>query len=196
MALQERELPRFTAEEYLTIEREALDKSEFVCGQIYAMSGSSPEHDVISVNIVLSLGNQLKGKPCQPFTSNMRMRTVADGLYSYPDVSVVCGDWQFHDNRRDTITNPTVIVEVLSPSTERFDRNRKFDLYKAIESLSDYILVAQDRPRIEHFRRMPDGTWSLNLADGLESGITVESIGCTLLLKDVYERVVFRAGDS
>jgi len=185
--------PHYTPEEYFASEREAEFKSEYLNGEIYAMAGSSPEHSTITVNVSGELRAQLKGKPCRVFSSDMKVRTDADGLFSYPDVSVVCGEPRFHDEHRDVLVNPTLIVEVLSPSTERFDRGRKFAQYQQIESLTDYLLVAQDEPRVEHYVRQEGGRWLLSTATGREDTLHLASIGCTLPLSEVYDKVDFPA---
>lgn len=193
----------YTPEEYLALEREAEFKSEYFHGEIYAMAGSSPEHSTITINISREVSLQLKGKPCQAFSNDMKVRTTPTGLFAYPDLSVVCGEPRFHDSKRDVLVNPTVLFEVLSSSTEAYDRGKKFAQYQEIESLTDYVLIAQDEPRIEHFRRQPDDQWLLTVATGLASKIRLASIECTLSLSEVYDRVKFeekapfdRADDS
>ena len=179
--------------EYLARERAAETKSEYLRGEIYAISGGSPEHSTIIVNVTMAIGSQLKGTPCRAHSSDMKVRSTFAGLYSYPDLSIVCGEQRFHDERRDVIVNPTVIVEVLSPSTEGFDRGKKFAQYQQIESFRDYLLVAQDEPRIDHFSRDADGGWYYRSTVGLDGKVVVPSIGCTLLLSDVYDRIEFPA---
>lgn len=179
----------YTPEEYLDFERRAQFKSEYLDGQIYAMSGGSPEHNSIAVNVASELRAQLKGKPCRVFSSDMKVRTSRAGLYSYPDVTVVCGAMRFHDERRDVLTNPTLIIEVLSPSTEAFDRGKKFANYQRIASLTDYILIAQDEARLDHYVRQPDDQWLLSASVGLDAKLVLASIGCTLLLSEVYDKV-------
>lgn len=185
--------PYCTPEEYLASEREAEFKSEYLNGDIYAMAGSSPEHSAIAFNLSVLLGVQLRGKPCRGFISDMKVGTASDRLFSYPDLSVVCGEPRFHDEHRDVLLNPTLIVEVLSLSTERFDRGRKFAQYQQIESLSDYVLVAQDEPRVEHYVRQEGSRWLLSTATDLEGSIHIASIDCTLLLSEVYDKVTFPA---
>ena len=180
-----------TAADYLALERQADAKSEYLNGSIYAMSGASRSHNRITVNLTAALHAQLKRKPCEPFTGDLRVKVSSTGLYTYPDVVVVCGEPRFEDQHVDTLLNPTVIIEVLSDSTEAYDRGEKFAHYRALESLTDYLLVAQDQPRIEHFRRQPDGQWLYSAADGLDSQVTIANIGCVLQLAEVYERVAF-----
>lgn len=180
-----------TAADYLALERQAATKSEYLNGQIYAMSGASRNHNRITVNLTRRLGNQLSGKPCEPFSGDMRVKVSPTGLYTYPDVVVACGESRFEDDHVDTLLNPTVVIEVLSDSTEAYDRGDKFAHYRALESLTDYLLVAQDKPRIEHYSRQPDGQWLYSVADGLDARIEVAAIDCALALVEVYERVEF-----
>jgi Uma2 family endonuclease len=195
--------PRFTVDEYLAQERAAFERHIYLDGEIFAMAGESLAHGIISVNVVTSLGNQLKGTPCQPLTKDTKVRSgpipesgrSKKGLFSYPDVLVVCGEIEFHDAHTDIILNPKVIIEILSESTESFDRGEKFKrLRKHNPTLIDYILIEQDEPLIEHFRRQRKGDWSYDSHEGLEASIEIVSIGCTLKLADVYDRVVFPEG--
>src|SRR5947209_59661 len=154
--------PRFTPQEYLAREREAKYKSEYLYGDIVAMAGASEQHNLITTNIVRELSLQFKGRPCRAYASDMRVKVSDSGLYTYPDVAAVCGEARFEDVKRDTLLNPTVIVEVLSESTEAYDRGDKFALYRGLETLTDYLLVAQDTVRVEHFVRQPEGRWLLS----------------------------------
>lgn len=178
-------------EDYLELERNAEFKSEYLEGQIFAMSGGSPEHSAITVNITRELSLQLKGRPCQAFSNDLKVRTSYTGLYAYPNLTVVCSEPIYHDEKRDIITNPVVIIEVLSPSTEAFDRGRKFAHYQNILSLLDYILIAQDQPWIDHYARQPNNRWLLTPVVGLESSLWIPSIECDLRLAEVYDRIVF-----
>jgi len=185
-------LPVFTPEQYLSLERSSEIRHEYLDGFVYAMAGESPEHSTICFNLAGSLHAQLKDAPCRGFSPNMKVRTDKSGLYAYPDLMVVCGEPVFHDERRDVITNPTVIFEVLSPSTEAYDRGEKFSRYSSeIETLQDYVLVTQDQPRIEHFSRQRDGTWLCSEVNGLTGVLTLPSIDCQIALGDVYSRIVF-----
>ena len=179
-----------TPEEYLTIERKAEYKSEYSDGEMYAMSGASREHNLISLNIASELRSQLRGSPCETYTSDMRVRITPPRRYLYPDVVVVCGDAEFDDDAVDTLTNPLVIVEVLSPSTENYDRTTKRAWYRRIESLQEYVLVSQDSPHVERYVKRDEG-WALTDTDGLEATIRLESIGCELALSEIYDRVTF-----
>ena len=192
--------PLFTVDEYLALERAAEERHEFLDGQIYAMAGEAGEHGDITVNLVITLGTQLKGTPCRIRTKDTKVRSgpalraqqSTSGLYSYPDLVVVCGEPEYHDHFTDVILNPTAMIEVLSPATEAFDRGEKFFRYQMWNpTLSDYLLVSQDQPRIEHYHREQDGRWSYQCFTGLEAEVTIPSIHCTLRLADVYDRVAF-----
>lgn len=177
--------------DYLALERQAETKSEYLNGCIYAMAGASRNHNRITVNLARRLGNQLSGKPCEPFVNDMRVKVSPTGLYTYPDVVVACGEPRFEDQHLDTLLNPTAIIEVLSDSTEAYDRGDKFAHYRALESLSDYLLVAQNKPRIERYSRQPDGRWIYSVADGPDARMEIAAIGCALHLAEVYDRVEF-----
>jgi Uma2 family endonuclease len=181
-----------TPEQYLEIERKAEFKSEYYNGEMFAMAGVSLRHSLIATNLIASLHQQFRGRPCQVHSSDLRVHVVATGLYTYPDVSALCGQPRFVDERApDTLLNPTVLVEVLSPSTEGYDRGRKFEHYKSIESLAQYVLVATDRLHVDVFTRQADGSWVVRSADQRESTLQLESIGCKLALTDVYDKVEF-----
>jgi len=183
--------PYIMPHEYLQRERRADTKSEYHDGVIVAMSGASRQHNRITFDTARSLGNQLQNTPCEPFSGDMRVLTPECNRYFYPDVIVVCGEAQFEDETLDTLTNPTLIVEVLSESTERMDRRMKWDCYQTLPSLRTYVLIAQDEPRIETFTRQEDGAWSYSAANKLEATVSLPAIGCTLRLSDVYARVEF-----
>lgn len=180
-----------TPEEYLKLERLAPTKSEYYAGEIYAMAGASRSHVFIVTNTVVALGSQLKGRPCMAFAAELRVKVSASGLPTYPDVGVVCGKGRYEDKHGDTLLNPSVLVEVISDSTESYDRGRKFEMYRSLESLTDYLLISQDRPLVEHFARLPNGGWALSEHKGLDSVVTIESIDCTLALADVYDTIEF-----
>lgn len=184
-----------TEHQYLHQERRAEGKSEFYRGQIYAMSGASRAHNLITVNLGRELSQKLKGRPCEVYVGDMKVKVNPTGLYTYPDVAVVCGEPQFDDQQNDVLLNPKIIIEVLSPSTEAYDRGDKFGHYRRLASLSDYVLVAQNRCRIEHFSRQVDGRWLLVEINDLQADFTLDSIGCTLALAEIYERVVFTDAD-
>jgi Uma2 family endonuclease len=180
-----------TPAEYLAREREADSRSEYLNGHIYAMSGASLRHNRIVASLAVALGVQLRGRPCEPFFGDMRVKVNPTGLYTYPDVVVVCGEPQLEDHHFDTLLNPAVIIEVLSASTEAYDRGDKFAHYRALGSLTDYLLVAQDQPRIEHYCRQANGQWLYSAREGLEAQIEIDTIGCALPLAEIYERVKF-----
>ena len=178
-----------TAEEYLEIERKAEYKSEYYQGEMFAMAGASFTHNLLVGNLVRELGQQLRSRPCSALPSDMRVRVSPTGLYTYPDVVVVCGEPRFPDDQKDTLLNPSLLVEVLSPSTEAYDRGRKFDHYQSIESLGQYLLVATDRIHADLFTRQADGSWLLTSASRMEDSLDLQSVGCRLTLADVYEKV-------
>jgi len=184
-------MPFFTPSEYLTLERQSEIRHEYLDGFVYAMAGESPAHSIICFNLAVVTGPQLKGTPCRGFSPNMKVRAGEAGLYAYPDLAVACGEPDFEDKHGDVLLNPTVIFEVLSRSTEAYDRGEKFERYKKIETLSDYVLVSQDQPRLEHFSRQPDGTWSRSEVSGASSALLLDSINCRIPLADVYDRIAF-----
>lgn len=185
--------PFYSPEEYIALERAAQYKSEYLAGQIFAMAGASEDHNAIAANILWNLRNQFQGRDCRVYMSDMRVRVAPNGLYTYPDVAAVCGPREFADDARDTLLNPTVIFEVLSPSTEAYDRGEKFAQYWRLASLIDYVLVAQDRVRVEHFARQGDG-WFVSATGSLDEILRLESICAELPLATVYENVDGLAG--
>jgi len=187
---------KWTVEEYLAMERASEEKHEFLDGEIYLMSGASRNHNLIQGNAYASLHNQLQGRPCSPYPSDMRVKISDFGQYTYPDISVVCDPEQIEDAAQDTLLNPILLIEVLSPLTESYDRGKKFQHYRALDSLQEYVLIAQDQARIEHYLRQPSGEWLLSDAVGLEAVIELPSIGCTLTLAEVYEKVNFDQQDE
>ena len=178
-----------TEQEYIEFERESTTKHEYYDGQIYAMTGASRIHNLIVGNTLASLHGQLRRKPCEIFPSDMRVKIQKTGLNTYPDIVIICGELQFTDDVLDTLLNPLVLIEILSPSTERYDRGMKSQHYRTIETLRDYILIAQDHYHIEHYSRQDSGQWLLQEATGVEARIAILSIESTLLLADVYEKV-------
>jgi Uma2 family endonuclease len=179
----------YTAEDYLTLERSASYKSEFHDGQIYAMTGASRKHNLITVNIAGELHSQLKKRSCEAYINDMRVKAAEAPSYHYPDITVVCGKPQFEDGQMDTLLNPTLLIEVLSPSTEAYDRGGKFARYRKIPTLREYLLVTQDQPSIERYQRQGD-VWILSEAVGLEASVMLESIDCVLSLREVYDKVL------
>jgi Uma2 family endonuclease len=179
---------KLTEEQYLAIERAAEFKSEFLDGVMYAMSGGSMRHSYLAVNLIAELSAMLRGGECQIFNSDLRVR-VSPRMYAYPDVSVVCGKPLLADGHQDVLLNPVIIVEVLSPSTEQYDRGMKFQLYRTIESLREYILVDQDKVLIEQYIRQDANTWTLRDHPTLEDELKMDSIGVSLPLRLIYDRV-------
>lgn len=191
----------YTENEYLALERASQERHEYLDGQIYLMAGESTAHGAICTNSGGQLYIQLKGGPCQVFSKDTKVRSgpipklrhSSQGLYSFPDLVVVCGEPQFLDEHRDVLINPKVIIEVLSPTTEAFDRGEKFLRYRTyLDSLTDYVVVAQSQPLIEHFARDANGQWVIAAtATDLSQSVVLNSIGCTLRLSEVYDRIVF-----
>ena len=189
---------RLTPEQYLRRERDAQQKHEYYHGEVFAMAGGSPDHSLIIANVTRELGNRLRSGPCRVYESNLRVRVPRTTLYTYPDVSVICGDRQFDplDAAKETVLNPSLIVEVLSPSTESWDRGGKFQNYREIDSLREYVLVASDKALVETFLRQPDGTWVLNPSSGRAAVAPLKSLGVDLPLAEVYDGVEFGAESS
>jgi len=180
---------RFTPEQYLALERRAEYRSEYFNGEIFAMAGASREHNVIAGNVFASLHSQLKGRPCETYQNDMRVRVSETGLYTYPDVVVACGEPVFEDAEVDTLLNPTLIIEVLSTTSEAYDRGDKFEQYRTLASLQEYVLIAQDRYRVERFVRQADGQWLFSAANRLDQVVSLASIDCRLPLAEVYDRL-------
>jgi Uma2 family endonuclease len=180
-----------TEEQYLEIERKAEFKSEYYQGEMFAMSGAQVPHILITGNALVSLHQQLRRRPCTVYSSELRVCVTPAGLYTYPDVVVVCGEPKVLDSNVDTLLNPTVIIEVLSKSTEAYDRGQKFELYSSLESLAEYLLISSDRVRAELFTRQPEDRWLLTAKSSLEDSLDLQSIDCRLLLADLYEKVEF-----
>jgi Uma2 family endonuclease len=177
-----------TADEYLERERERETKHELVDGVEVARAGGSPKHDAIAGNVIIALGMRLRGR-CLVFPSDQRVHVEATGLFTYPDVTVVCGAPKLHPNGRDTLLNPRVLVEVLSTSTEAYDRGAKFAHYQSIGSLEEYVLVSQAEKRVEHFRRLETGQWLLTVAEGQEATLVLPALGCEVGLAEIYEGI-------
>ena len=176
-----------TPEQYLEIERNAEHRSEYYAGEMFAMAGASAAHEVISGDLFGQLYNQLRGSACRSFSSNLRVNIPETGLYTYPDIVVACGERKFIDAKADTLLNPVLIAEILSPSTEAYDRGRKFEHYRTIPTLKEYLLVAQDRIQVDLYTRQSDGAWLLTSASQLTDTIALPSIQCSVLLADLYE---------
>jgi Uma2 family endonuclease len=178
-----------TPEQYLEIERKAEFKSEYYQGEMFAMSGARLAHIQIVANVMRELGQQLLDRPCQPLSNDMRVCVKPVGLYTYPDIVVVCGEPKFLDDTFDTLLNPTVIIEVLSDSTESYDRDKKFEMYGSLESLAEYVMISSQRVRAERYTRLPDGTWNYGDKSGLQDSIDLKSVNCRLLMAELYKRV-------
>lgn len=182
---------KLTAAEYLVRERQSDVKSEFFNGDVFAMTGASREHNRIKENLVGELFTRLKGGKCQTFSSDQRVLVEATGLYTYPDIVLVCGSAKYDAADRDTLTNPIAIIEVLSPSTERYDHGAKFRNYQQITSMIEYVVVAQDEPVCERFVRQTDGSWALVSFVGLTAALTLTSVAASIPLSDVYAGIDF-----
>jgi Uma2 family endonuclease len=183
-------ITKVTAEEYLALDRAAEFRSEFIDGEIIAMSGGSQRHSKLQINLALEVETALRGTPCQAFSADLRVR-VSTRMYAYPDLTVVCGDLMLADGRQDILLNPKIIFEVLSPSTEYYDRGVKFRRYREVESLTDYILVDQDQARIEQFTRGDAHTWTFRDYQDASEILLIESIGVSLPIARIYERIEF-----
>jgi Uma2 family endonuclease len=182
----------YTLEEYLALERESEIKYEFWHGEIFAMSGGTLGHNLVMDNVAACLRLALQGKPCRVFSSNSQIKVPMAPPYRYADGSVVCGTIAVERfNGNDLLCNPVLIYEVLSPSTEGFDRGDKFTYYKSIPSLAEYLLIAQHRPHITQYVKQPDGSWAYTEVNGLEKSLYLPSLGVTLHLSDVYQDVAF-----
>jgi Uma2 family endonuclease len=187
----------FTAEEYLTFERNAVDRHEFLDGYVFTMAGESIAHSRICVNLMTEIGLQLRGTRCEALSPNMKVRSISKSMFAYPDLTIVCGEPQFHDTQQDVLINPTVIFEVLSPSTESYDRGDKFRRYRfGCETLTDYVLVSQHIVLVEWFHRQSDGTWLYQSFDELNDILPLGSAGVALRLEDIYRRVGLSSPDK
>lgn len=198
--LKEKKKRKHSIEEYLKMERASDERHEYIDGEIFLMSGESDHHGIVSVNLTSEIHQQLKGRNCQARVKDAKIKSGGfsletkskKGMFSYPDLVVICGEVEYHDDKKDIILNPKVIIEVLSDSTEKFDRNDKFVRYRMFNpTLTDYILVSQDRPQVEHFIRQDDGSWKQFTFIGLDKIFTVDSIECTLHLSEIYDRIEF-----
>jgi Uma2 family endonuclease len=183
-------LKYITEAEYLALEENSETKHEYYAGQIYAMAGGTEDHSLVAANVGGEIRQSAKGTPCRVYQSDLRIRVGATGLNTYPDVAVVCGKSIVTHDSTPAVTNPVVLVEVLSDRTKNYDRGEKWWHYQQIESLRDYLLVWQDRPRVEQYTRQGQGIWTYLLVEGLESSITLDGIG-VILLAELYRGVVF-----
>jgi Uma2 family endonuclease len=183
-------IDRSSPAQYLALERTAEARSEYIDGQIVAMTGASRAHNQLSVNLTVTIAPQLRATPCELYASDMRVKVADTGLYTYPDIVVVCGDPELEDAHQDTLLNPTVIVEILSPSTEAYDRGEKFARYRRLRSLRTYLLVSPDRVRVEQFVRRAD-EWVLSTCEDADGELTLPALGITLRMRELYDRVSF-----
>ena len=193
--------PYFTPEQYLEIDRASEERYEYLDGEIFAMAGESGEHGDISMNLATIFGNQLKGTECRGRLKDTKVLSGAGkknpftqkGMFSYPDLVVICGEPKYHDEFKDIVLNPQVIVEVLSESTESFDRGDKFVRYRMWNpTLTDYLLVSQNIPHVEHFIKQENGDWLLKEYHGLDKNFTIESVNVNLTVADIYDRIEFQ----
>jgi Uma2 family endonuclease len=184
---------KLTEQEYLALDRAAEFRSEFLDGEMFAMSGGSLRHARLAGNIFLELSHAFRGNVCEAFNSDFRVR-VSSRMYTYPDISVVCGEPVLADDRQDVLLNPVAIFEVLSPSTEKYDRGLKLQHYRAIASLREYLLVDQNQVRIEQYARQSDQSWTFRDYQSLDDELRLESIGVTLPVRGIYHRVEFAVG--
>jgi Uma2 family endonuclease len=181
---------RYSPQEYLAIERQADSKSEYLDGIIVAMAGASRAHNLIGGNLNREIGTQLKNRPCETYSTDMRVLISQTGLYTYPDVAVVCGEILFLDDKQDTLLNPTVIIEVLSPTTESYDRDQKFAHYRRLASLREYVLVAQHEVLVVRYLRQGDD-WLPTEFRSMDDTLSLASIDCHLPLREIYAKIVF-----
>jgi len=188
--------PFLTPQEYLARERRAETKSEYLRGEVFAMSGASREHNLIASNVAAELRQQLRDRDCEVYPSDMRVKVSPTGLYTYPDVTVVCGEPEFEDAAVDTLLNPKVVVEVISPSTADYDRGGKFTHYRRLASLREYVLISQDRPLVEHYVRQGPDQWLLTENRSLDETLVLPSIECRLPLAEIYLKVRFEPPDG
>lgn len=190
MTLEVRKQKRYTPTEYLALEEKAEFRSEYIDGYIFEMSGGTENHIQISFNLTKLFSNKLRGK-CRAYQSEMKVWVEEAGTFFYPDVTVVCGERKFYNERRDVVENPILLVEVLSESTEKYDKNDKFLTYQNIASFQEYVLISQNKPAVQQYLRQNDGSWRYLATIGIESEVIFESVGVTLSMKDVYELVEF-----
>ncbi len=188
--------PFLSLDDWLEGERAVLEgRSEYLDGEVFAMTGASFKHNIIVMNIGRELSIQLKGRPCQVYANDMKVLIRSANAGKYPDLVAHCGEPELLDDRQDVLLNPSLIVEVLSDSTETYDRGGKFALYRQIPSLQEYLLVSQDQVRVELYRRSEGGRWTLTEYAGLEDRIPLESLDCTLALAEIYDKVTLAQGN-
>jgi len=201
MAVPKKRTSQYTVEKYLELDRASEERYEFVDGQVFLMAGESGRHGDISVNLIREISLLLKDKDCRVRSKDTKIKSggfaekkgnSTKGMFSYPDLVIICGEPEYHDNFKDIVLNPKVVIEVLSDSTEVFDRNNKFTRYRMFNpTLTDYVLVSQDKPMVEHFVRQEDDNWKLYIYIGLDEIFEIQSVECRVKLSDVYDRVEF-----
>lgn len=179
----------YDRDEYLQLEEQAPYKSEYYAGEILAMAGGSYNHSVICFNLIWGIREAIAGKGCVGFDSNMKLHIPKAGLFVYPDLMVVCGKVEFFEKRTDIIKNPILVIEVLSPATESFDRGKKFAYYRSLPSLREYVLVSQEEPVVEAFFEQDEKTWLFSFARGLDSSVTFQTLQCELALRELYQKI-------
>jgi Uma2 family endonuclease len=182
---------KYTAEEYLELEETSLEKNEFYKGEIFAMAGASIPHNQIVRNTMVNIGKFLEDKKCQIFPSDLRIHSIANSLYTYPDLSIICNEIETAGKRKNTVTNPTVLIEVLSKTTQDYDRGAKFKLYRDIESLKEYILISSLETLVEKYDKQADGSWVLHEYKSETDTFTITSIELLVTVKDLYRNVDF-----
>ncbi len=187
------ELKYITQQDYLASERLATQKHEYFQGEIFAMSGARIAHNKISINCIVDIANKLKGKKCQPFGSDLRIHVQKNTLYTYPDISIICGEIETLDDTFDTATNPAVIIEILSASTRDYDKGGKFTLYREIDSLQEYILIDSENVMVEKFIRNQDGSWQLTEYKSLDQKFAIETVAIEMNLSDIYNDVKLKS---
>ena len=187
---------KFSPLEYLALERTADYRSQYFQGEIFAMAGGSPRHSQLKTNLIIALGLPLRGHSCTLYDSDLKILVNSTGLYTYPDASIVCGPLELADGQQDVVLNPTVLFEVLSDSTEAYDRGQKFGHYRQIESLREYVLVSQSEVLVERFQRNPDNTWTLTESRGIDSQLALNSVGITIPLREIYDKVDFSKAET
>lgn len=183
--------PKMTPEEYIEFERDSDAKHEYLDGEIFMMAGATPNHNLIASSVNFALYSQLRKKGCFLFSSDMRVKVEKTGLYTYPDMSIACSEPDYEETTPPSLLNPIVIIEILSPSTEKDDRGRKFQHYRTIKSLQEYVLISQDTPRIEKYTKQNTLNWLLTDIMNMNAAVDLASVECKLKLTDVYDQVTF-----
>ena len=191
-----RPIIRLTQAEYLQLDRQSELRHEFLAGEVFVMTGASRNHNLITVNVAAALSEQLRRRQCEVYASDMRVKVSPPRLYTYPDVIVVCGTPHFEDDVNDTLLNPTILIEVLSKSTEAYDRGLKFELYRGLESLQEFILIAQNKRQVEHYRRQSDNRWILTETNDPAGLVVLESIASQLAVEQIYLKVALELSGS